>query len=102
MNPITIVLLLVTAFAITCAETFTVLRTGKRGITIGGVPAMLVIGVLLALSGATIFTGERADIVNGVGYGCLAAYATIWGRAMGFVINADREGDLDEIKDRDR
>jgi len=70
------------AFLATSVQTYCTFQVGY-GITLVGLPAELPMGALLTLSSYYLLDGGIGDMLGALGAGCLASYATTWGRAMG-------------------
>lgn len=89
------------ALLVTGLQTYVTLRLDRGvGIVAFGVPAELVLGILLVgfvLLSQQLEMEGPTDIVLAIATGCLASYASTWGRAFGFAIHGNRQHGQDDV-----
>jgi hypothetical protein len=54
------------------------------GLHILGLPFDLVLGASLYVLSVFALSGVQQEVAQAIGIGCLASYASVWGRALGY------------------
>ena len=60
------------------------------GLNVLGLPFDLVLGSCLYVLSLVALAGIPHDVAQAIGIGCLASYASVWGRALGYGLIAVR------------